>query len=65
MQSRGEDFIASQCLEAADGKNNYVAPGISPDYETARFGYDAATNIYCCPQGKTLDFKGDTKKTRR
>jgi len=57
MESRHVDFIAPQCDEAAKGKNNYATHGISPDYEASRFLYDAATDSYRCPQGKTLDLK--------
>jgi transposase len=54
MESQHMDFIATQCDEVAKGKNNYAARGISPDYEASRFIYDAATDSYQCPQGKTL-----------
>lgn len=54
MESRHVDFIAPQCDEAAKGKNNYATHGISSDYEASRFMYEASTNSYRCPQGKTL-----------
>ncbi len=57
MESRNVDFIAPPCDEAAKGKSNYATHGISPDYAASRFLYDAATDIYRCPQGKTLDLQ--------
>ena len=61
MESRQVDFIAAPCDEAGKGKSNYKAQGISVDYQGSRFTYDAATNSFQCPQGKTLPYQGKSK----
>lgn len=62
MESRQVDFIAAQCDEAGKGKSNYTVQGVSADYQSSRFDYDAATNSFRCPQGKTLPYKGKSER---
>jgi transposase len=57
MESRQVDFIAPQCDEVGKGKSNYAVRGISADYESSRFIYDAGANSFLCPQGKPLPYK--------
>lgn len=57
MESRNVDFIAPLCDEVGKAKSNYAVRGISADYESSRFIYDAAANSFLCPQGKPLPYK--------
>lgn len=57
MESREVDLIAPPCDEAGKAKSNYAIRGISCDYESSRFIYDADTNSFQCPQGKKLSYK--------
>jgi len=58
MESREVEFIGPQCDEASKGKSSYEGRGVSPEYYSALFVYDAATNSFRCPQGKTLHYEG-------
>ncbi len=62
MESRKIDFIAPPCDEAGKAKSNYAMRGISPDYESSKFIYDAETNSFQCPQGKKLRHKTKCKE---
>ena len=54
MESRGVEFIGPLCDEAGKGKGTYNRCGVSPEYYASQFVYDAATDTFCCPQGKIL-----------
>jgi transposase len=58
MKLRGVEFIGPQCDEEGKGKSSYEGRGVSPEYYSSLFVYDAATNSFRCPQGKTLDYEG-------
>lgn len=62
MKSRGVEFIGPQCDEEGKGKSSYECRGVSPDYHSSRFVYDALTNSYRCPQGKTLAYEGKEER---
>jgi hypothetical protein len=57
MADQGIDLIgpdASTESGAANRQKSYDHRGVHPDYHTARFTYDAATDHYVCPQGQRL-----------
>lgn len=58
MKLRGVEFIGPQCDEEGKGKSSYEGRGVSPEYHSSLFVYDAATNSFRCPQGKTLHYEG-------
>jgi transposase len=58
MKARGVEFIGPQCDEPGKGKSSYEGRGVSPEYHCAQFVYDAASDSFRCPQGKTLHYEG-------
>lgn len=62
MNSRGAEFIGPQCNEAGKGKSSYEGRGVSPEYYSSQFVYDAATDTFRCPEGKTLDYEGKSER---
>ena len=62
MESRGVQFIGPQCDEEGKGKSSYEGRGISAEYHSSQFVYDAASNTICCPQGKTLEYEGKNQR---
>lgn len=62
MKSRGVEFIGPQCDEEGKGKSSYEGRGVSPEYHSSRFVYDAFTDSFRCPQGKTLHYEGKEKR---
>ena len=58
MKLRGVEFIGPQCDEEGKGKSSYEGRGVSPEYHSSLFVYDAASNSFRCPQGKTLHYEG-------
>jgi len=62
MESRGVDFIGPQCDEAGKGKSSYESRGVSAEYHASQFVYDAATDSFRCPQGKTLEYEGKNER---
>jgi transposase len=62
MKSRGVEFIGPQCDEAGKGKSSYEGRGVSPEYHSSLFVYDAATNSFRCPQGKILSYEGKEER---
>lgn len=62
MKVRGVEFIGPQCDEEGKGKSSYEGRGVSPEYHSSRFVYDAATNSFHCPQGKTLSYEGKEER---
>jgi transposase len=56
MESREVEFIGPLCDEAGKGKGTYNRCGVSPPYYASQFVYDAATDTFRCPQGKTLSY---------
>ena len=62
MKLRGVEFIGPQCDEEGKGKSSYEGRGVSPEYHSSRFVYDALTNSFHCPQGKTLSYEGKEER---
>jgi transposase len=62
MKSRGVEFIGPQCDEAGKGKSSYEGRGVSPEYHSAQFFYDAESDSYHCPQGKILSYEGKEER---
>ena len=62
MKSRRVEFIGPQCDEAGKGKSSYEGRGVSPEYHSSLFVYDAATNSFRCPQGKQLSYEGKEER---
>jgi len=62
MEFRQVDFIAPQCDEAGKGKSNYTVRGVSVEYQSSCFIYDASENSFQCPQGKALGYVAKYKR---
>jgi hypothetical protein len=62
MKSRGVEFIGPQCDEAGKGKSSYEGRGVSPEYYSSQFVYDAASDSFRCPQGKILSYEGKEER---
>jgi len=62
MKVRGVEFIGPQCDEAGKGKSSYEGRGVSPEYHSSRFVYDAATDSFHCPAGKQLSYEGKEER---
>ena len=62
MKLRGVEFIGPQCDEAGKGKSSYEGRGVSPEYHSSRFVYDATTDSFHCPQGKQLSYEGKEER---
>ena len=62
MKARGVEFIGPQCDEQGKGKSSYEGRGVSPEYHSSRFVYDAVTDSFRCPQGKTLSYEGKEER---
>jgi hypothetical protein len=62
MGIRGVEFIGPQCDEQGKGKSSYQERGVSPEYYSSLFVYDAVTDSFCCPQGKTLQYEGKNER---
>jgi len=57
MEFREVEVIGPLCDEAGKGKGTYNRCGVSPEYYASQFVYDAATDTFRCPQGKTLSYE--------
>ena len=62
MKEREIEFIGPQCDEAGKGQSSYESRGVSPQYHSSQFIYDAHSNSYRCPQGKTLSYEGKEER---
>jgi transposase len=62
MKERRVEFIGPFCDEAGKGKSSYEGRGVSPEYHSSQFIYDAANDSYHCPQGKTLSYEGKEQR---
>ena len=56
------EFIGPQCDEEGKGKSSYEVRGVSPEYQASQFVYDAASDIFRCPQGKILGYEGKNER---
>ena len=62
MKGREIDFIAPCVDEAGKGESSYGGRGVSPEYHSSAFVYDASTDSYRCPQGKILSYEGKEER---
>jgi transposase len=62
MKGRGVEFIAPPCDEAGKGKSSYEGRGVSSEYYSSQFVYDAASDSYRCPQGKIWSSGGKEER---
>jgi hypothetical protein len=59
MANRGINLIGPEprsTAAEANRRKSYKHRGVSPEYESPKFVYDAATKTYVCPQGKPLRY---------
>jgi transposase len=62
MKGRAIEYIAPCVDEAGKGQSSYDGRGVSPEYHSSRFVYDAPSNSYRCPQGKILRYEGKEER---
>jgi transposase/Pyruvate/2-oxoacid:ferredoxin oxidoreductase delta subunit len=62
MKERGVEFIGPCGDEAGKGKSSYEGRGVSPEYHSSQFVYDAQSDSYYCPQGKILSYEGKEQR---
>lgn len=65
MAERGIDLVGpdpSRHTGAGNRQKSYAHRGVTTEYESAQFRYDAAANVYWCPQGRRLTY--DAKECR-
>src|SRR6266702_3109082 len=57
MNKRGIELIGPVGDEAGKGKSSYEGRGVSPEYHSSQFVYDAQSDSYRCQQGKMLQYE--------
>jgi transposase len=62
MKERAIEYIAPCVDETGKGQSSYDNRGVSAEYHSSRFIYDAQTNSYLCPQGKILSYEGKEQR---
>jgi transposase len=62
MKGREIEYIAPCVDEAGKGQSSYEGRGVSPEYHSSQFVYDARTDSYRCPQGKILRYEGKEER---
>jgi transposase len=62
MKEREIEYIAPCVDEAGKGQSSYDNRGVSAEYQSSQFIYDAPSNTYCCPQGKILSYEGKQQR---
>ncbi len=62
MKERAIEYIAPCVDEAGKGQSSYDNRGVSAEYQSSQFIYDAQSNSYLCPQGKTLSYEGKEQR---
>ncbi len=62
MKKRAIEFIGPVCDEAGKGQSSYESRGVSPEYYSSAFVYDAQSDSYRCPQGKVLSYEGKEER---
>jgi transposase len=62
MKGREIEFIAPCVDEAGKGESSYGGGGVSPEYHSSAFVYDASTDSYRCPRGKILSYEGKEQR---
>ena len=62
MNKRGIELIGPVCDEAGKGESSYEGRGVSAEYHSSQFVYDAQSDSYRCPQGKILSYEGKEQR---
>jgi hypothetical protein len=62
MKERGLEFIGPCVDEVGKGQSSYEGRGVSPEYHSWQFVYDATSDSYRCPQGKVLSYEGKEER---
>jgi transposase len=62
MKQRAIEYIAPWVDEAGKGQSSYDNRGVSAEYQSSQFIYDAQSNSYRCPQGKILSYEGKEQR---
>jgi transposase len=62
MKERAIEYIAPCVDEAGKGQSSYDNRGVSAEYQSSQFVYDAQRNSYLCPQGKVLSYEGKEQR---
>ena len=62
MKERGVEFIGPCVDEVGKGHSSYEGRGVSPEYYSSQFVYDARSDSYRCPQGKVLSYEGKEER---
>lgn len=62
MKERNIEYIAPSVDEAGKGQSSYDNRGVSGEYHSSKFIYDAHSNSYRCPQGKILSYEGKEQR---
>jgi transposase len=62
MKEREIEYIAPCVDEAGKGQSSYDGRGVSPEYHSSQFVYDAHSDSYRCPQGKILSYEGKEQR---
>jgi transposase len=65
MNKRRVEFIGPFCDEAGKGKSSYEGLGVSPEYHSSQFIYDATSDSFRCPQGKILSYEGKEERNNQ
>jgi len=62
MKARQIEFIAPCVDEAGKEESSYGGRGVSAEYHSSAFVYDAQSDTYRCPQGKILSYEGKEQR---
>jgi hypothetical protein len=62
MKRQAIEYIAPCVDEAGKGQSSYDSRGVSAEYQSSQFIYDAQSNSYRCPQGKILLYEGKQER---
>ena len=62
MKRQAIEYIAPCVDEAGKGQSSYDSRGVSAEYQSSQFSYDAQSNSYRCPQGKILSYEGKEER---
>ena len=62
MKQREIEYIAPCVDDAGKGQSSYDSRGVSGQYQSSQFIYDAQSNSYRCPQGKILKYEGKEER---
>jgi transposase len=62
MKRQAIEYIAPCVDEAGKGQSSYDSRGVSAEYQSSQFIYDAQSNSYRCPQGKILWYEGKEER---